>query len=159
MALEDVTVASSVDASGNTITTAVSNDNLTNDDFLKLMLEELKLQDPTKPMDSAAMLDSQMQMSTIETNLSTIKAMESLTTSFTQMALAGATDLIGRVVENGEYGESGDLKGFSISSVEQIDGEVWAKGFEVTGYDSESGGLILADEPSTLKYANITKIY
>ena len=36
---------------GNKYTQSVSNDSLTTNDFLKLMIEELKLQDPTKPMD------------------------------------------------------------------------------------------------------------
>ena len=40
------------DSFGNKYTQSVSNDQLTTNDFLKLMIEELKLQDPTKPMDS-----------------------------------------------------------------------------------------------------------
>jgi len=53
------------DSYGNKYTQSVSNDSLTTNDFLKLMIEELKLQDPTKPMDSAKMLSTQMQMSTL----------------------------------------------------------------------------------------------
>ena len=41
------------DSYGNKYTQSVSNDSLTTNDFLKLMIEELKLQDPTKPMDSS----------------------------------------------------------------------------------------------------------
>ncbi|PKN14930.1 MAG: hypothetical protein CVU67_03090, partial [Deltaproteobacteria bacterium HGW-Deltaproteobacteria-24] len=59
MAVDNVQVNTVVDASGNTYTSAVSNDKLTNSDFLKLMLEELKLQDPTKPMDSSQMMQNQ----------------------------------------------------------------------------------------------------
>ncbi len=69
MTVDNVKTATSVGADGNSYTTGVSNDKLTNDDFLKLMLTELKYQDPTKPMDSASMMDSQLQMSSIETNL------------------------------------------------------------------------------------------
>ena len=38
----NVQVNSSVGVDGNSYTTAVSNDKLTNDDFLKLMIQELK---------------------------------------------------------------------------------------------------------------------
>ena len=82
MSVDNVQVNTVVDANGNTYTSAVSNDKLTNSDFLKLMLEELKLQDPTKPMDSSQMMQNQMQMSTIETNTATIEAMKSLQNSF-----------------------------------------------------------------------------
>ena len=61
------------------------------------MVEELKMQDPTKPMDSQRMLDTQMQMSSIETNLQTIEAMKSLTESFSQTAFSNAANVIGIV--------------------------------------------------------------
>ena len=159
MAIDNVEVNSVLSSDGNTYTTAVSNDQLTNEDFLTLMLEEMKLQDPTKPMDSSSMLSSQMQMSTIETNLSTIEAMESLQSSFSQMALASAADIVGRVVEDGSYGQSGDLKGYNVSSVESVDGEIIVSGYEVIGYDNESGQLLFSDEKSLINYNNITKIY
>lgn len=163
MATEGVTTSTGTTATGQSYTAAISNDTLTNEDFLKLMLEELKLQDPTKPMDSASMLDSQMQMSSIQTNLSTIEAMKSLQNSFAQMALATATDVIGRIVENGSYGEDGNLKSFQITSVESLEGEVIASGYEIIGYkpatDTEAGSLILSEDMSKIKYDNITKIY
>lgn len=159
MAVDNVTVSNSTGIDGNSYTNAVSNDQLTNEDFLNLMLEEMKLQDPTKPMDSASMLDSQMQMSSIETNLSTIEAMKALQTSFSQMALASATDVIGRIVEDGTYSQSGDPKGYMISSVESIDGEIIVKGYETIGYDSENDQLIYSEELTALNYNNIKKIY
>ena len=159
MAVDSVTVNSSVGTDGNAYTSAISNDRLTNQDFLTLMLEEMKMQDPTKPMDSSSMLDSQMQMSSIETNLATIDAMKSLQGSFSQMALASATAVIGRIVEDGTYGESGDLKGYMVSSVESIDGEIVVKGYESIGYDSENQQLIYSDTLSAISYNNITKIY
>jgi len=159
MATDGISTSTATTSTGQSYTSAISNDGLTNEDFLTLMLEELKLQDPTSPVDSASMLDSQMQMSSIQTNLSTIEAMESLQNSFSQMALASATDVIGRIVENGSYGDSGAPKGFSITSVESVDGEIIAKGYEITGYDSDSGALILSEEQSSINYDNITKIY
>jgi flagellar basal-body rod modification protein FlgD len=49
-----VTTSSSTDAYGNSYTTAVSNDQLQSEDFITLMLTELKLQDPTKTVDSSS---------------------------------------------------------------------------------------------------------
>jgi len=159
MATDGISTSTATTATGQSYTAAVSNDGLTNDDFLKLMLEELKLQDPTKPMDSASMLDSQMQMSSIQTNLSTIEAMESLKNSFSQMALATSTDVIGRIVEDGNMGQDGNPKSFQITSVESDEGTVIATGYQVIGYDSESGSLILSEDMSKINYDNITKIY
>jgi flagellar basal-body rod modification protein FlgD len=157
--VDGVSTSTATTANGQQYTAGVSNDGLTNEDFLKLMLEELKLQDPTKPMDSASMLDSQMQMSSIQTNLSTIEAMESLQNSFSQMALASATDVIGRIVEDGNMGQDGNPKSFQITSVESDEGKVVATGYQVIGYDSESGSLILSEDMSKIDYDNITKIY
>lgn len=159
MAVDNVAVTGSTGIDGNSYTTAVSNDKLTNEDFLNLMLEEMKMQDPTKPMDSQSMLDSQMQMSSIETNLATIEAMTALQNSFSQMALASATDVIGRIVEDGTYGQSGEPKGYMVSSVEMLDGEIIVKGYETIGYDSESDQLIYSETQSSINYNNITKIY
>ena len=99
---------------GNAYTASISNDQLTNNDFLKLMIQELKLQDPTKPMDSKQMLSTQMQMSTINTNQEMVKAMETLKTSFTQSALSGAANVIGRNVEDGNVGENGINKAYTV---------------------------------------------
>jgi flagellar basal-body rod modification protein FlgD len=122
MATDNVEVSSSVGLDGNSYTTAISNDKLTNEDFLKLMLEELKMQDPTKPMDSQQMLDSQMQMSNIETNLTLAASMETLTAAFTQSALSNASNLIGQSIEDGNINEAGINKAYTVRSVSS-DGE------------------------------------
>ncbi|PLY10426.1 MAG: hypothetical protein C0626_05460 [Arcobacter sp.] len=85
--------------------------------------------------------------------------MESLQNSFSQMALASATDVIGRIVEDGNMGQDGNPKSFQITSVESDEGKVIATGYQVIGYDSESGSLILAEDMSKIDYDNITKIY
>ena len=112
------------DSFGNKYTQSVSNDSLTTNDFLKLMIEELKLQDPTKPMDSAKMLSTQMQMSTLNTNMEMIKALQSIQTAFSQSSLSTATGVIGKNVENGSTRSDGSLKPFTIKSIENIDGEI-----------------------------------
>ena len=112
------------DSYGNKYTQSVSNDSLTTNDFLKLMIEELKLQDPTKPMDSAKMLSTQMQMSTLNTNMEMIKALQSIQTAFSQSSLSTATGVIGKNVENGSTRSDGSLKPFTIKSIENVDGEI-----------------------------------
>jgi len=134
MAVDNVTTASAVGADGNSYTTAVSgNDKLTNDDFLKLMLTELQYQDPTKPMDSASMMDSQLKMSSIETNLEMANAMKSLQTSFAQTSLSSATSLMGRTIENGTLTDDGAAKSYRVNTVELQDGDVFLNAQEILG--------------------------
>ena len=112
------------DSYGNKYTQSVSNDSLTTNDFLKLMIEELKLQDPTKPMDSAKVLSNQMQMSTLNANMEMIKALQSIQTAFTQSSLSTATGVIGKNIENGSTNKDGALKAFTVESIENVDGEI-----------------------------------
>ncbi len=151
-------IQASVDASGNSYTTAVSNDTLTNSDFLTLMLEELRQQDPTEPTDTNSMLEMQMQMSNIETNTQTIKAMESLQNSFAQMSLANASNMIGKVVETGEISDTGIIKGWQVSAIESIDGGLYVTGYEILGFNPETGEIAYSSTPTTISYDNITRI-
>ncbi len=129
--MAEVQVNSKTGIDGNSYTAAISNDKLDNDDFLKLMLEELKMQDPTKPMDSQRMLDSQMQMSNIETNLSLVKSMEALTTSYSQSALSNAANVIGKNIEDGNINQQGINKAYTVRSVINENGTVTVKGQEI----------------------------
>lgn len=124
MATDNIQVNSNTGVDGNSFTSSISNDQLTNDDFLKLMITELKLQDPTKPMDSQQMLSTQMQMSTISTNQETIAAMNALQTAFSQSSLSNAANVIGKNIEDGNIGENGVNKAYTVRSVENIDGTI-----------------------------------
>lgn len=94
------------------------------------MIEELKLQDPTKPMDSAKMLSTQMQMSTLNANMEMIKALQSIQTAFNQSSLSTATGVIGRIVENGSTNSDGESKKYIINSIEVKDGEAIVVAYE-----------------------------
>ena len=126
-----IEVNSSVGIDGNSYTTAISNDKLTNEDFLKIMIQQLKLQDPTKPMDSAQMLSSQMQMSSIDTNQEMIKAMQGMQTAFTQSSLSNASGIIGKNIEDGNAGAEGVSKAYTVRSVENVDGVIQVKAQEI----------------------------
>lgn len=143
---DSIQVNSNTGVDGNSYTSSISNDQLTNEDFLKLMIQELKLQDPTKPMDSAQMLSTQMQMSNISTNQATIEAMKSLQTSFSQSALSNAANIIGKNIEDGNIGEDGVNKAYTVRSVENVDGEVQVKAQQILYIEDR---VVLSDGDST----------
>lgn len=150
MAVSEVTSQSAVGIDGNAYTTAVANDQLTSEDFLKLMLEEMKMQDPTKPMDSQQLMDSQLKMSTIESNLTMAESMEALKASYSASALSTAANLINSVVENGETNDSGEVAQYVVDTVENKDGDLYVNTYEVIGirdglYDNENEQLVLYD--------------
>ncbi|TLS98939.1 flagellar hook capping FlgD N-terminal domain-containing protein [Aliarcobacter cibarius] len=120
-------VSTNTGIDGSTYTSSVSNDSLSTNDFLKLMIQELKLQDPTKPMDSARMLETQMQMSTLNSNMSMVKTLESIQKAFTQSSISTATGVIGKHVENGTVAEDGVTnKAFIVRSIENIESDIKA---------------------------------
>ena len=129
-----VTTSSSTDAYGNSYTTAVSNDELQSEDFITLMLTELKLQDPTSTVDSSTMLDTQLQLSSLEASTATVEAMESLQSSFEQSALSSSAAIIGNVIENGETDDEGNAKQYKVASVAMSDGEISLTAYELSNY-------------------------
>jgi flagellar basal-body rod modification protein FlgD len=133
-AVSDVVVNSSVGVDGNSYTTAISNDKLTNDDFLKLLLEQMKQQDPTKPQDTTAIMDSQLKMSTIQSNYDMSTSLAALQTSYANSALATSANLIGKIVEDGSLDTAGLLKSYEVQTVENVDGELYLNALQLTGY-------------------------
>jgi flagellar basal-body rod modification protein FlgD len=146
--MAEVSVSSAVGVDGNSYTTSVSNDQLTSNDFLKLMIQELKLQDPTKPMDSAQMLSTQMQMSTLNTNQEMIKAMQEMQTAYSQTALSNATGIIGKNIESGNVGEDGVTKAYTVRSIENVDGEIQVKAQQILYLEDK---VILQDPADSSK--------
>lgn len=155
-----VTTSSSLDAYGNTVTSAVSNDQLESSDFITLMLTQLKLQDPTSAVDSSTMLDTQLQLSNLEASTATVEAMEALQSTFEQSALSSSASLIGNIVENGDTDDEGNNKQYRISSVSMNDGEITLTAYELSGYydvyyfDEVSSGSDVVD--STNEDSSIT---
>ena len=156
MAVDNVTTSSTTGVDGNSFTTAISNDKLTNDDFLKLMLEEMKMQDPTKPMDSAALMDSQLKMSTIEANIDMQKAMNQLQASYASSALSTAANMIGHIVEDGTIGDDGLAKSYKVETVENKDGELFATARQMIGLEDV---LRNTDTESMVEYDSSGIIY
>ncbi|XPV69263.1 MAG: flagellar hook assembly protein FlgD [Halarcobacter sp.] len=151
-AVDNVGVNTKTGVDGNAYTSSISNDSLTTEDFLKLMIEELKMQDPTKPMDSEKMVDTQMKMSTIETNLQLANSMKSLEGAIASMALSNAADFMGKKIDalidvpvKGDDGENlKDPEGntitekvkasFYVHSVQMNDGVPLLESTELLGF-------------------------
>ena len=96
-----------IDAYGNTLgasstTTAQTstvnpNSVLGKDDFLKLLLLELKYQDPTAPMDSEKILSQTSQLAALEASENTNKALSDLAASLTSSLQYSGISAIGKI--------------------------------------------------------------
>ena len=159
MAVDNVVVNSSIGVDGNSYTTSISNDKLTNDDFLTLLLEEMKMQDPTEPMDSDKLLDTELQMSQIEANNDMSKAMEELSYAYQASNLATSASMIDHIIEDGQIDDTGASKAYRVASVKQQDGEVLLQANQITGYDSETDTYTYDQEFTDIPMLNITKIF
>ncbi len=94
----------------NTSTTVSSSSNTTasnpkaelkSQDFMKLLLVELKYQDPTSPMDSDKMLTQTSQLSALEAQNATKDAMENMTKAFQTSANFSLASTIGKTADTG----------------------------------------------------------
>lgn len=90
---------------------------LDKDDFLKLLLVELKYQDPTSPMDTEKILSQTSQLATLESSSNTNKALESLSASLLSSAQFSTVAAIGKIADTGSNGmifEQGESPSFEI---------------------------------------------
>ncbi len=71
------------------------------DDFLKLLLVQLKYQDPTEPMDSAEILSQTSQLAALEASTNTNKALEELTASLGNSLQFSTISAIGKIADTG----------------------------------------------------------
>ncbi|MEA2110708.1 MAG: flagellar hook capping FlgD N-terminal domain-containing protein [Campylobacterota bacterium] len=71
------------------------------DDFLKLLLVELKYQDPTEPMDSEKILSQTSQLATLEASENTNKALEQLAASMGASTQFNTIAAIGKIADTG----------------------------------------------------------
>jgi flagellar basal-body rod modification protein FlgD len=117
-----------IDAYGNTLTTATAatataataaanKTVLGKDDFLKLLLVELKNQDPTSPMDSEKILSQTSQLAGIEASENTNKALTTLASSLSASLQLSGISAIGKLADTGSNGvvlEKGQSTDFQI---------------------------------------------
>jgi len=71
------------------------------DDFLKLLLLELKYQDPTSPMDSEKILTQTSQLASLESAENTNKSLTTLATSLAASMQLSGISAIGKIADTG----------------------------------------------------------
>lgn len=81
--------------------------------FLKLLIAQLKNQDPTQPMDSTQFIAQLATFSQVEQSVSTNSKLDSLLTS---SALSLADQVIGKTVTSGDGSVSGKVTSVKITS-------------------------------------------
>jgi flagellar basal-body rod modification protein FlgD len=100
MAIDNVT-----STTGTTLTNAPVGTNpngiLDKDDFLMLLLTELKYQDPTEPMDSEKILSQTSQLAALEASENTNKALEELAASLGASRDFSTIAAIGKIADTG----------------------------------------------------------
>lgn len=74
---------------------------LDKDAFMKLLLTELKYQDPTDPMDSSKMLEQTSQLAALETQENTNKMMKELASQLKDYANLNALGALGTIAKTG----------------------------------------------------------
>lgn len=97
-----------IDALGQNAATAASSSTAINpkgvlgkDDFLKLLLLELKYQDPTSPMDSEKILTQTSQLAALESSENTNKSLAALAASLTASMQLSGISAIGKIADTG----------------------------------------------------------
>lgn len=81
--------------------------------FLKLLLAQLKNQDPTKPMDSTEYMSQLASFSNVEQSIKTNSKLDSLLTT---QALSQAESLIGRTLTSADGTVSGKVASVTVNS-------------------------------------------
>ncbi len=95
------------------------------DDFLKLLLLELKYQDPTSPMDSEKILTQTSQLATLESTENTNKALEELAAALGASMQYSGIAAIGKIADTGSNAivkETGSNPKFELYFPEEITG-------------------------------------
>lgn len=112
LAVGSTTSAAAAASTGSTSTTAATN-SLSYDDFLTLLMAEMKNQDPTSPMDPAQMVS---QLATVSEVGQAVKTNDNLASLLTATSLNQAESLIGRTITSSDGSTSGTVASVSVTS-------------------------------------------
>ncbi|MHB8126798.1 MAG: flagellar hook assembly protein FlgD [Desulfitobacteriaceae bacterium] len=140
MSIPGITSSTSItnNNSNQAVSTAV-NKALGKDDFLKLLITELKNQDPLQPMDNKDFIAQMAQFSSLEQMNNVASAINNLNTNMTvlnlQSLITQCSSLIGKQV-SGQNENGDDIKGI-VDSVKLIEGSVQLQIGDKTLYINE----------------------
>ncbi|AHH10451.1 flagellar hook assembly protein FlgD [Borrelia coriaceae] len=102
-----VSVGKSKEVSNSRVQRSIKGSNLGRDDFLKLLITQLKYQDPTDPMKDKEFIAQMAQFSSLEQMTNMSKSFESLASV---LGISKELDLLGKIVEF-EHGDGEIVKG------------------------------------------------
>lgn len=109
----DVGSATQAGSAQTTTTTATARASLDYDAFLRLLVAEMKNQDPTEPMDSTAYMAQLASFSSVEQAIQTNAKLDSLLTA---SALSQADGVLGRTITSPDGSVSGKVESLRITA-------------------------------------------
>lgn len=141
MAVDPVTSAAANPwANAGASTDASSNASLNYNNFLKLLIAQMKYQDPTDPMDASEQISQLATFSQVEQSIQTNTHLKSMLQA---EALTRATDLVGKYVKSADDTLTGKVK----------EVEVYADGVVVVTENNDKillqAGVVFSDQPLT----------
>ena len=98
-------------------TTAAATNQLNYNDFLSLLISELKHQDPTQPMDATTMVS---QLATVSEVGQSVQTNTTLSSMLTTTALTQAENLIGQTITSADGRTTGQVASVTIGSSGQV---------------------------------------
>lgn len=123
---------------------------LDKDAFMKLLLTELKYQDPTSPMDSSKMLEQTSQLATLETQQNTNKMMKDLAEQMKAMMSMNSFAALGTMALTGSDTVAKNATGNGVDFSMYFPDTAKSGMYEI--YDSTSSKLI-----KSMSFKNIPK--
>jgi flagellar basal-body rod modification protein FlgD len=112
-AINNVNTATQTSTTTSTATTDTKEATLNYDSFLKLLVAQMKNQDPTDPMDAGEQMSQLASFSTVEQAIKTNKHLESL---IQETSMSQAANLIGKHITSADGETKGIIKAVEINS-------------------------------------------
>ncbi|HEY0121710.1 MAG TPA: flagellar hook assembly protein FlgD [Rhizobium sp.] len=113
MAVDSVTSSTSTSTSSSTAATAAASASLNYNDFLTLLVAQMKTQDPTDPMDATQQISQLASFSQVEQQIQTNSHLE---TVLQNQWISQASDYIGKEIMSADGTVTGTIKEVTVYS-------------------------------------------
>ncbi|CAN7172680.1 flagellar hook assembly protein FlgD [Rhizobium rhizogenes] len=113
MAVDAVTSSTSTSTSSSSAATAAASASLNYNDFLKLLIAQMKTQDPTDPMDATQQISQLASFSQVEQQIQTNSHLE---TVLQNQWISQASDYIGKEIMSADGTVTGTIKEVTVYS-------------------------------------------